>query len=291
MTVGSLFAGIGGFDLGFQRAGYKIAWQVEIDPFCRKILAKHFPEAERFEDVRTAGKSNLVPVDVLCGGFPCQDISTAGRGAGLAGARSGLWVEYARIISEIRPKYVVVENVRALLGRGLSRVLGDLTEIGYDAEWRIISAADIRAPHRRERIWIVAHPRRFRWDIGGGGREERYILRDSIWDAPQDQQERQRWLGRVGPLGQTVADPASLRQSGSGEPVFGGGGEEEGEGQANLSLSERLRNQWCSEPSVGRVANGVPNRVDRLRSLGNAVVPQIPEWIANQILKYERNSR
>jgi hypothetical protein len=118
-TMGSLFAGIGGFDLGFERAGFKTRWQVEIDPYCQKVLAKNFPEAERFGDIRECGSHNLKPVDVICGGFPCQDISYAGLGKGIDGERSGLWSEFARIIHELRPPYVLVENVAALLRRPL----------------------------------------------------------------------------------------------------------------------------------------------------------------------------
>ena len=168
LTVGSLFAGIGGIDLGFERAGFETAWQVEINPYCRKVLAKHFPNAERFEDVRECGAHNLRPVDVIAGGFPCQDISNAGKRAGINGERSGLWREFHRIISELRPRFVLVENVAALLSpikrdrwiepAPISRVLGDLAEIGYDAEWQVISAADLGAPHLRERVWIIAYP-------------------------------------------------------------------------------------------------------------------------------------
>ena len=158
LTVGSLFAGIGGFDLGFQRAGYIIRWQVEIDPFCRKVLAKHWPNVKRYDDVRTVG-SNLERVDVICGGFPCQDISLQGDGAGLAGERSGLWREFHRIIDLLRPRYVLLENVAALLGRGIDRVLGDLASIGYDAEWECLEASAFGAPHTRNRIWLVAYPR------------------------------------------------------------------------------------------------------------------------------------
>src|SRR5262245_38887752 len=125
MTVGGLFSGIGGFELGFQRAGFEIRWMVEIDPFCRAVLKKHWPDVTCYEDVRTVG-NELERVDVLCGGFPCQDISLAGAGAGLDGERSGLWREFARLIRLLRPKYIVVENVSALLIRGMGRVLGDL---------------------------------------------------------------------------------------------------------------------------------------------------------------------
>lgn len=158
LTHGALFAGIGSCCLGFRRAGFRTVWQVEIKPWCREILSKNFPNAERFEDVRNVGTSNLRPVDVISGGFPCQDISIAGPGTGLSGERSGLWSEFRRIISELRPKYVLVENVAALLGRGLSRVLRDLSEIGYDAEWEVIQAANIGLPQARKRIFVIAYP-------------------------------------------------------------------------------------------------------------------------------------
>ena len=158
LTFGSLFAGIGGFDLGLERAGMVCKWQVEIDPFCRKVLAKHWPDVVRYEDVREVGEHNLEAVDVICGGFPCQDISYTGKGAGIAeGTRSGLWFEYYRIICDLRPRYVVVENVAALLTRGMDVVLGDLAACGYDAEWDCIPAATLGAPHRRDRLFIVAY--------------------------------------------------------------------------------------------------------------------------------------
>lgn len=163
LTVGSLFAGIGGFDLGFERAGFTVRWQVEIDPWCRRVLETHWPHVYRHDDVRTAGAHNLEAVDVLVGGFPCQDISVAGRGAGITGARSGLWREYARIIRELRPRYVVVENSPALLGRGLGRVLGDLAEIRYDAEWDCLPMSAFGANQQRDRIWIVAYPGPAEW--------------------------------------------------------------------------------------------------------------------------------
>src|SRR5215471_10832235 len=118
MTHGSLFAGIGGFDLGFERAGFKTIWQVEIDEYCRRVLERHFPGAERFADIRDCGKHNLKPVDVISGGFPCQDISNAGLRAGIDGERSGLWNDMQRIVGELCPRFVLVENVAALLVRG-----------------------------------------------------------------------------------------------------------------------------------------------------------------------------
>lgn len=159
LTFGSLFAGIGGFDLGFERAGMTCKWQVEIDPFCRNVLAKHWPDVRRHDDVRTfaAGDCDGLKVDVICGGFPCQDISNAGKRAGIDGERSGLWSEYARIIRVLGPKYVVVENVEALAVRGLGRVLGDLADLGYDAEWQSIPASSFGCLHERRRLWVCAH--------------------------------------------------------------------------------------------------------------------------------------
>jgi DNA (cytosine-5)-methyltransferase 1 len=158
-----LFSGIGGFSLGLERTGgFKTVAFCEIEPFCRRVLNKHWPDVPIYEDVRTLTAERLaadgIGVDVICGGFPCQDISVAGKGAGITGERSGLWSEYARLIGELRPRYVIVENVAALLGRGLDRVLGDLAALGFDAEWRVVGAGDVGAPHVRERMWLVAYP-------------------------------------------------------------------------------------------------------------------------------------
>jgi DNA (cytosine-5)-methyltransferase 1 len=160
LTFGSLFAGVGGFDLGFERAGMRCIWQVEKDKYATKVLAKHWPTVRRWDDVCTFPPEPAADwsCDVICGGFPCQDISNAGKREGIDGARSGLWREYARIIRVLRPRYVVVENVAALLVRGMDRVLGDLARSGYDAEWSCISCCSMGAPHMRERLFIVAYP-------------------------------------------------------------------------------------------------------------------------------------
>ena len=157
LTFGSLFAGIGGFDLGLERAGMVCKWQVEIDEYASKVLAKHWPNVHRWDDVRTWPQENTEYVDVICGGFPCQDISYAGLGAGLDGERSGLWFEFARVVREMEPRFVIVENVAALLTRGLDRVLGTLAAIGFDAEWHCIPAASVGAPHIRDRVFVVAY--------------------------------------------------------------------------------------------------------------------------------------
>ncbi|HET9087151.1 MAG TPA: DNA cytosine methyltransferase [Acidobacteriaceae bacterium] len=319
-TMGSLFAGIGGFDLGFERAGFEIAWQVEIDPYCRKVLERHFPHAKRFPDVREVGKHNLQPVDVLCGGFPCQDISNAGKRAGIDGERSGLWGEYARIIGELRPRYVVVENVAALLGRGMGRVLGDLAALGYDAEWEIISAADVGAPHLRERVWIVAYAANItqrepsdQTDTLAACGQARLESFDGGADVA-DAEECRRGAGRTRrsdpgcarqseqPL-QTLADASRARLSQrimlgavSGEEELGDAGQTSfvgGEDTPDADIFPAIRaaiargecGDWEPEPGFCRVAHGVPARVDRLKALGNAVVPQIPELIARRILE------
>jgi DNA (cytosine-5)-methyltransferase 1 len=192
--LGSLFSGIGGFELGFEWTGeFKTVWQVEIDPFARRVLAKHWPDVTRFEDVRTVGAHNLEPVDILIGGFPCQDISNAGLKAGLSGERSGLWFEFARIIGEIRPRIIVLENVAALLIRGLSRVLADLAALGYDAEWSIVSACSLGAPHTRERVFIVAYPNsvgRVLGGIGGNGSKVSRGQNPSVWSSDNPESQR-----------------------------------------------------------------------------------------------------
>jgi DNA (cytosine-5)-methyltransferase 1 len=157
LTFGSLFSGFGGLDLGLERAGLQCAWQVEINEYATQVLKKQWSHLTRFRDVRTCGKHNLYPVEVLVGGFPCQDLSLSGKGAGLDGERSGLWREFYRIVCELRPRYVLVENVAALLYRGIWRVLGDLAASGYDAVWQVLRASDFGSPHERKRLFLVAY--------------------------------------------------------------------------------------------------------------------------------------
>jgi len=383
LTFGSLFAGIGGFDLGLERAGMRCEWQVEIDPYARAVLAKHWPDVRRHEDVRTfPPPQGEWGVDVICGGFPCQDISVAGKGAGLAGARSGLWYEYARIIGELRPRYVIVENVAALLTRGADVVLGTLATLGYDAEWHVIPASAVGAPHRRERIWIVgvrsglgaeANAPRSNADRIGSHRAEVNVvggveLRDeqdgfagslgaNVADTNSGQMHRlradagdggtipaegQQREFRRGDGGEDVPDAIGIGDAVRGDGADGaaavagrrlhpGGSQrnrgtrcarQAGQGACDVADAENERNGdtdddgerqgasqenrlplqprggrgsdgklgdsdrwWSVEPDVGRVAHGVPARVDRLRCLGNAVVPQIVEVIGRAIVE------
>ena len=239
MKIGSLFAGIGGLELGLARAipGARVAWQVEQDPYARAVLAKHWPAVPRYEDVRTVGAHNLSGVDLICGGFPCQDISAAGNQQGIKhGTRSGLWFEYARIVSELRPRFVVVENVAALLSGGMGIVLGDLAACGYDAIWDCVPAQAVGAHHRRDRVFIFAWLADFH-----SARLERH--------------------GPAGNAGQVCPQKAAS--------MF------------RRSLGHVAA--WEPEPNVGRVASGVPRRVDRLRCLGNAVVPQVAEVIGRVV--------
>lgn len=250
LTFISLFAGIGGMDLGLERAGMRCVAQVEIDDYATRVLAKHWPDVPRFRDVRDVGAHNLPAADLICGGFPCQDISFAGWGKGLKGERSGLWYEYARIISELRPQYVLVENVTALLHRGLSEVLSTLSEIGYDAEWECIPAASIGAPHIRDRVFLLAYPT-------GDGRDvlRRKAFTDEPGDSPYMGWTKKKWGAR---------------------------------GQ-DFTLASRhcIQRLWSPQPGVQRVLDGVPYRMDRLRGLGNAVVPQVAEYIGRRIVATE----
>ena len=261
LTFGELFAGIGGFSLGLERAGMQCCWQVEIDNYARRVLQKHWPDVRRHDDVRTfppAGDD--YSVDVICGGFPCQDISVAGKGAGLAGARSGLWHEFSRIIGELRPRYVIVENVAALLSRGMETVLGDLSEIGYDAEWHVIPASAVGAPHRRDRVWVVAYAN----DICATMR------------------------GQFAAMSSAMAC-GQCDSRGSVNNCWERCSQKPGQG-ASDAKGAAIRPWWETEPAVGRVVNGVPHRVDRLRCLGNAVVPQVVELIARAIMEREHGN-
>lgn len=156
-----LFSGIGGFALAAQRVGWQTVAFCESEPFCQAVLRHHWPDVPIHPDVRELTGDAVGAVDIITGGFPCQDISWAGPGDGIGGKRSGLWGEYARLVGELRPRYVVVENVAALLARGMGVVIGDLARLGYDAEWSVVSACSMGAPHMRRRVFIVAYPNGF----------------------------------------------------------------------------------------------------------------------------------
>lgn len=238
LRVLDLFSGIGGFSLGLERTGgFETVAFCEIDPFCRRVLAKHWPDVPCFEDVTTLRGEDVERIDCIVGGFPCQDISSSGRKDGLAGARSGLWREFARLVGEVRPKFVVAENVPDLVHRGLGDVLGALAALGYDAEWHRIPASFVGLPQARNRLWIVAY--------ADGWRREECEKRNG-----------------AGPV-------VSLRAD-----------------DDRLALAKRRARE--ASRGICRVADGLSGGVDRLRALGNAVVPQIPELIGHAILESMR---
>ncbi len=267
LNVLDLFSGIGGFSLGLERTnGFQTTAFCEIDPFCRRVLAKHWPNVPCYTDVRELTADTLrrdgIAVDVICGGFPCQDISAAGKRDGITGERSGLWRDYARLVREIRPQFVVVENVADLLGFGMGVVLGDLASGGYDSVWRSIQAAELGAPHSRDRVWIVAYP------SGSGLEGQRLAGRIQTQIAN---------FGRAddAPDAESFARLHGIRKRGVSALI-----------DAMPDGPRWASQQWPkARPCIRGMDDGIPNRVDRTSALGNAVVPQIPELIGNAILE------
>lgn len=249
LKVLDLFSGIGGFSFGLERTGgFSTVAFCEIEPFPRKVLAKHWPEVPQYEDVTKLTGDILerdgISVDVLTGGFPCQDVSITGKGKGINGSRTGLWRHAIRIASETLPQYIILENVPKIRSRGLEHLLIALDEIGYDAEWHCIPAAFVGAPHRRDRIWIIAY------------RKGHAFGSDA---------------NMLGPYPETLHVNRSPELRHKQERVAG-------------SLA-----WWGSEPKLDRMVDGIPTKLDitRLKSIGNAVVPQIPELIGLAIIESE----
>ena len=271
LTVGSLFAGIGGLELGLEMTGgFRTKWQVELDPYATGVLERHWPDVRRWRDITTfPPDSEDWRVDVITAGFPCQDISQAGRGDGLQGARSGLFFEAARVVGLLRPRYVVLENVAAILYRGMGVVLSELAALGLDAEWNSIPAGALGAPHIRDRVFIIAYPQ-VRPDTEVRGR--RVLRRTPGTDRQPDG------------VCETLSDSSQPRL-----PV-----PEQADLQSAWWRDQRRaiaeHGWWSAEPDVDRVAHGVSRRVDRLKCLGNAVVPQVAQWIGYRILEIEGES-
>jgi DNA (cytosine-5)-methyltransferase 1 len=306
MRFGSLFAGIGGFDLGLERAGMECAWQVENDPYCNKVLAKHWPDTRRYRDVKevhgilahttrtgngtefgsireskrevgivtsaifsdsgedgTPCPSCLPPVDLICGGFPCQPFSVAGKQRGDQDDRH-LWPEMFRIIQEVRPTWVLGENVAGIIRLGLDEVLSDLESADYQTQTFIIPACAVDAQHRRDRVWIVAHAN---WhcesDVSVNGGEGCGEFGEDVADT---EGERFNYGDDSELLRPRPREKYSFTSTSSHRGELGTG-------------------VWLPEPDVGRVAHGVSKRVDRLRCLGNAVVPQLVEVIGRAIME------
>jgi site-specific DNA-cytosine methylase len=247
LTIGSLFSGIGGLELGLEHAtGGRVCWQVERDAWCRDVLAKHWPDAVRYDDVCTV--NGLPAVDLICGGFPCQDVSLAGKRAGFAGERSSLWREYRRIIADVGPRLVFVENVPGLLtaddGWAFGEVLGDLAALGFDATWDVFRASDVGAPHRRERLFLLAYR-----VSGGCDGVENGASRDSLDGSTPRREEGADRVANGGQIG-GLADSASL-----------GGREPADEGVAIAARGgARLEPGRGGESPVGDSSRGVRQR-------------------------------
>lgn len=295
----ALFAGAGGGILGSHLLGWRTVCAVEINPYARAVLAARQNDGTLrcfpiWDDVSTFdGLPWRGCVDVISGGFPCQDISVAGGGAGLDGERSGLWREFARIIREVRPRFVFVENSPALTGRGLGRVLGDLASLGYDAQWGVLGAADVGAPHKRDRIWIVANSDRVRQLQPQGGVEVQRRRSGDCGREMGDAAGSGLPLGAIFPLGRP--EPESKPQRPSSEAL--GDSVRSGCEELNpTAVTERPgfdsgepAGWWAFDPGddpesgVGRVVNGLAYRVDRIAALGNGQVPAVAATAFTQL--------
>lgn len=296
IRIGSAFSGIGGFELGLERAipNSKTLWQVEQNTFCQKILRKHWPDAKIYDDVREVGAHNLEPVDIFCAGFPCQDISVAGKGEGLDGAKSGLWWECFRIISELRPRIIVLENVSAITFRGGREVVGSLASIGYDTEWQVISARMFGAPHIRKRWFLVGYASHTNngseaTKIQAGG-SQHMVCDTRGWSdvADTNSQSKPDSSHHAQTLEGDVADTNSERSKEQSFDTISMEQERQPECRSSKSNRTYEGNYWqrhAPESPVCRVDDGVPNRMDRLRALGNAIVPQCSEYIGRCIVE------
>lgn len=289
ITIGSLFSGIGGFELGLERAipNSKTIWQVEQNKYCHTILSKHWPNAKIYDDVRDITKDNVSPVDILCGGFPCQDISIAGKKGGIHAEKSGLWWEMLRIISELRPRVAVLENVPNILRLGGLDVLGSLAAIGYNAEWTIISARMFGAPHIRKRWFCVCYPA----DSDNGPKNKEICTRRKEYsvcnygesaDTDSDSESGQSVNDSSLEGTSADSDSSSLQRDRMSIRV------QKEQSDIDRSLHRTGYRYWEKTEAVSPLCDmddGIPHRLARLRALGNAIVPQCSEWIGEQIVK------
>lgn len=288
-TVGSLFSGIGGLELGLERTGgFKTIWFCENDAYASAVLRKHWPTTPNLGDITKIDWAGVDKPDMLTGGFPCQDISIAGKGKGIEkGERSGLWREYAKAIRILQPRYALIENVPILAKRGLNIVLADLAEMGYDAEWGMLSASSVGALHKRERIFIFAYSNGERSNDGVSVRKCGCVLSDKKQDGSQNKQERNEWKRGINPNTKVTFDKGSERI----QRLF------------KKEIPEVGGFLWCKdirriedikerpdipEPLVCRTSDGVPAYVDRIKCLGNSIVPQCAEVIGNWIIEWSK---
>lgn len=256
LTVGSCFSGIGGLELGLeQTGGFKTKWQIEIDPYASAVLAKHWPNVKRYSDITTIDGGALEPVDLICGGFPCQDVSFAGKRAGLEGKRTTLWSELFRLICEVKPRWVLAENVPGLLssdaGRFFGNILRDLAIGGYDAEWGMLSAAGIGAPHLRWRVFLIAYPKQ------SGRRSAKQILSSGYRN-----------------MGNNIILDSQVSWNGF---------------EINRKTEATIR-PLDFKPSIYRMDDGLPSWMDEINRHGNAVVPAVAKRIGEMILRKENKN-
>jgi len=263
----ALFAGAGGGILGGHLLGWRTVCAVEWEPYPASVLVARqnegtLPAFPIWDDVQTFdGKPWRGRVDVISGGFPCQDISCAGTGAGIDGERSSMWGHMARIIGEVRPKHVFVENSPMLVGRGLARVLGDLAQMGYDdARWGVLGAHHVAAPHKRDRIWIVANSAKLQRDVS----------KDNARKLPQSEA-----VSQSGNSGRKVNVADTFSERGCSGDAKRKDAKDAGQLRGGERQDQRGMGYWHTEPDVDRVANGVACRVDRLKAIGNGQVPQV----------------
>jgi DNA (cytosine-5)-methyltransferase 1 len=325
VNVGSLFSGIGGIELGFERAGFTTSWFVECDKYCQAILRKHWPEAKIYGDIKEVDFNSVPKVDILTGGFPCQDISNAGKRAGIKGSRSSLWKYYLKAIGILRPKYILIENVSAAIrpifkdGKlvdtsPLYVILQDLAKERYDAEWHCITASSVGAYHRRDRIFVLAYSNGADKGalLGGASKAQEALRRQEEGNVSSGCCD----AGKLSDVADASVNGCENRHTDGGGFEFGcqegrvlqssGGSDKENvpnseksglQGEMWKELQEpnpnreftrcSLSGYWATEPGMGRVAHGISNRVDRIKCLGNAVVPQVAEVIARAIMEVE----
>lgn len=294
MKVLDLFSGIGGFSLGLERAGMETVAFCEMDKDCQMVLKKHWPEVPIVSDVQNLNKKTIEKIkfeaercarsshemshpprfesiDVICGGFPCQDISVAGHKEGLDGKRSGLWFEFKRLIKEIKPRYAIIENVGNLRSKGLAAIIKDLWSIGYVGEWHLISARSLGAPHLRDRIWIIAYPdsKRLERQRKSSRIQEEHTDSDSSTDIIADSNDFRLW--------KPFASEKEKQQWWT---------------ETALSLSHWEETQSIVCGVDDGLSRGVErHRKQRIKQLGNAVIPQIPELIGRAIMKHEEKTK
>jgi DNA (cytosine-5)-methyltransferase 1 len=318
LTAGSLFSGVGMMDYAFAQAGFDIRFQVEVDPYCRKVLVHHaptyWPDATLYADVRDVTGEQLGYVDALFGGFPCQDVSATGTRAGIqAGTRSGLWFEFKRIIGDIRPRVVLLENVAAITRRDGIKVITGLTEMGYDTKWGVISAASVGAPHQRERWWCVAFnvghanclgsvlssaTKKFRSNEERHYQKSQQIWYDELYTSIRNGQMEHDHSQRLSECNSPSGDCPSRYISGR----YGAAGAEREWYEAEPRLDRSpdgpavrvdrrhgliLKHQWAAAPNASIPPNEVPrmapeqkNTNNRIKALGNGLIPGIAYPIA-----------